>query len=130
MAVRGDTLIVAESYAGNLSAFDIGPDGALSGRRVWAHVEGSAPDGICLETDGTVWYADVPNKRCVRVAEGGAVLDTVEADRGCFACARGGPDGRTLFITAAEWGPEAGERTGVVYAVDLSVRASTSNAAG
>jgi len=105
MAVTADdtTLIVADSYAKALMAFDISPDGGLSNRRVWAELGDGVPDGICVDAEGAVWYADVPNKRCVRVREGGGVLQTVEADRGCFACMLGGPDGRTLFILAAEW---------------------------
>ncbi|MFC4048819.1 SMP-30/gluconolactonase/LRE family protein [Actinomadura syzygii] len=106
MAVTPDdsTLVVADSYGHNLLAFDIDGDGGLSNRRVWADLgEAAAPDGICLDAEGAVWYADVPNRRCVRVAEGGTVLDTVELDRGGFACALGGPDGRTLFVVAAEW---------------------------
>jgi sugar lactone lactonase YvrE len=100
------TLIVAESYAKRLTAFDIGPDGGLANRRAWARVDGH-PDGICLDADGAVWYADVPNRRCSRVREGGEVLDTASLDRGCFACMLGGPDGRTLFMVAAEWGGTA-----------------------
>ncbi|MBO3748852.1 SMP-30/gluconolactonase/LRE family protein [Streptosporangiaceae bacterium NEAU-GS5] len=117
-----ETLIIAESYGNRLTAFDIGPDGNLTNRRVWAHLDGAFPDGICLDADGAVWYADVPNRRCVRVREGGEVLQTVEVDRGCFACVLGGPDGRTLFITAAEFG--GGEsmatagRTGQVLTVE------------
>jgi sugar lactone lactonase YvrE len=105
MAVTADnsTLIVADSYRHSLVAFDIDGDGGLSGRRIWADLGDGVPDGICIDEDGAVWYADVPNRRCVRVAEGGAVLQTVDLDRGGFACALGGPDGRTLFITAATW---------------------------
>jgi sugar lactone lactonase YvrE len=99
----GGTLVVAESYANRLTAFDIADDGSLSGRRVWAEVAW-APDGICLDADGAVWYASVPGKCCERVAEGGEVLDRVEADRGCFACMLGGDDGRTLYVVATEWG--------------------------
>ena len=109
MAVTDDnsTLIVAESYAGRLTAFDITADGTLTNRHVWAEVAGSAPDGICLDAAGALWFADVPNRRCVRVREGGEVVDTVDADRGCFACMLGGADGTTLFIMAAEWhGPD------------------------
>jgi sugar lactone lactonase YvrE len=123
MAVTPDnsTLIVAESYASRLSAFEIAVDGSLSDRRVWAELgEGVPPDGICIDADGAVWYADVPNKRCVRVAEGGNELARVELDRGCFACTLGGIDNRTLFVVAQEWqGPEtmaAGARTGQVLA--------------
>ncbi len=99
----GSTLIVAESWANRLTAFDIGGDGSLSGRRVWADLGRGFPDGICFDTEGAAWYADVPNKHCVRVREGGDVLDVIGADRGCFACMLGGPDRRTLFILAAEW---------------------------
>ena len=97
------TLIVAESYAKRLTAFDIGTDGSLSNRRVWAELGDGVPDGICADAENAVWYADVPNKRCVRVREGGEILQTVELDRGCFACALGGPDGTTLFTVANQW---------------------------
>lgn len=105
MAVTPDnsTLIVADSYRTRLVAFDIAADGGLSNQRVWADLGDGTPDGICLDAQGAVWYADVPNERCVRVAEGGTVLDTVELDRGGFACALGGPEGTTLFIVAAEF---------------------------
>ena len=97
------TLIVADSYRRQLVAFDIGADGGLSGRRVWADLGEGVPDGICADAQDAVWYADVPNRRCVRVAEGGAVLQTVDLDRGGFACVLGGPGRCTLFIVAAEW---------------------------
>ena len=105
MAVTPDnrTLIVAESWAEGLTAYDIAGDGTLSARRVWAATPGDHPDGICLDADGAVWYADVGNRHCVRVREGGEVLATIPLDRGAFACMLGGPDGRTLFILAAEW---------------------------
>jgi sugar lactone lactonase YvrE len=120
MAITPDdgTLIVADSYGRCLTAFGLAPDGSLSDRRTWADCGDGVPDGICLDAEGAVWYADVPNRRCVRVREGGEVLDTVQLDRGCFACMLGGDDGRTLFILAAEWlGPErmfAGPPTGQV----------------
>jgi sugar lactone lactonase YvrE len=105
MAVTPDnaTLIVADSYGRRLVAFDVGADGGLSGRRVWADLGDGVPDGICLDAEGAAWYADVPHRRCVRVAEGGEALRTVDVDRGCFACVLGGPDRTTLFIAAAEW---------------------------
>jgi sugar lactone lactonase YvrE len=105
MAVTPDnsTLIVAESYGKKLTAFAIAADGSLSNRRAWADVGDGAPDGICVDAEGAVWYGDVPNKRCVRVREGGEVLQTINFDRGCFACMLGGDDGRTLFIVLREW---------------------------
>ncbi|MBJ7330394.1 MAG: SMP-30/gluconolactonase/LRE family protein [Solirubrobacteraceae bacterium] len=123
MAITADggTLIVAESYGGRLTAYDIAQDGTLENPRVWADLGDHAPDGICLDAEGAVWFADVPHARCVRVREGGEVLDTVELDRGGFACMLGGDDGRTLFMLAAEWGgPDAlqnGERSGQVVTV-------------
>jgi sugar lactone lactonase YvrE len=115
-------LIVAESYAKRLTAFDIEGDGSLSSRRVWADLGDGVPDGICLDAQNAVWYGDVPNKRCVRVREGGEVLEAIELDRGCFACALGGADRRTLFMVATEWnGPErmfSGPRTGQLLTVE------------
>jgi sugar lactone lactonase YvrE len=109
MAVTPDnqTLIISESYAKRLTAFDIEEDGSLSNRRVWADLGDGVPDGICLDAEGAVWYGDVPNKRCVRVREGGEVLQTIDLDRGCFACMLGGVDNRTLFMMAAQWGGPA-----------------------
>jgi sugar lactone lactonase YvrE len=97
------TLILAESYANRLTAFDVAADGGLSNRRVWADLDDGVPDGICLDAERAVWYGDVPNRRCVRVREGGQVLETIELDRSPFASMLGGPDGRVLFILAAEW---------------------------
>jgi sugar lactone lactonase YvrE len=124
MAVTPDnsTLICAESYGKRLTAFDITADGSLSNRRVWADLDDGVPDGICVDAEGAVWYGDVPNKRCVRVREGGEVLQTIELDRGCFACMLGGADKRTLFMVATEWSGTAnmadGPRTGQVLTVE------------
>jgi sugar lactone lactonase YvrE len=96
----GSTLIVAESWARRLTAFDIDPDGGLSNRRVWAPVDG---DGICLDAEGAIWTQTGGDGggACVRVREGGEILDRIELDRACFAAALGGADGRTLFMMAA-----------------------------
>lgn len=126
MAVTPDnaTLILAESHGKRLTAFDIAADGGLSNRRVWADLQGGVPDGICLDAENAAWYADVPNKRCLRVREGGEVLQTVQLDRGCFACMLGGAANCTLFLIAAEWRgmdkiPEvARERTGQVLTIE------------
>jgi sugar lactone lactonase YvrE len=113
------TLILAESYGNRLTAFDIAADGSLSNRRVWAALDNGAPDGICLDAENAIWYGDVPNKRCVRVRAGGEVLQTINLDRGCFACMLGGVDRRTLFLMAAEFpgSMAGGARTGKVLTV-------------
>ena len=116
------TLILAESYASRLTAFDIAADGRLSNRRVWADLQAGVPDGICLDAGNAVWYGDLPNKRCVRVREGGEVLRAIDLDRGCFACMLGGVDRRTLFLIATEWNGPAnmaqGPRTGQVLTAE------------
>lgn len=121
MAVTPDnaTLIVAESYAQRLTAYDIGPDGDLNNRRVWAEVDGY-PDGISLDAQGAVWCAAMTG--CLRIAEGGEVLQSIDLDRSAFACAVGGKDDDPqLFIMAAEWnGPDgfdSGPKTGQVLRV-------------
>jgi sugar lactone lactonase YvrE len=126
MVVLGDdTLVLAESHADRLTAWTITEAGALIDRRVWAELgEGAAPDGICADAEGAIWYASVPGQRCVRVAQGGAVLETVEVDRGCFACMLGDDDGLTLFIVANDYSA-AGASNGVV----LTHRASVPHAA-
>jgi sugar lactone lactonase YvrE len=122
MAITPDnrTLIIAESHGKRLTAFDILDDGSLANRRVWADLGTGVPDGICIDSENAVWYADVPNERCVRVREGGEILQTIVLDRGCFACALGGPHRKTLFVVAAAWRGMANiarvsrERTGLV----------------
>jgi sugar lactone lactonase YvrE len=121
------TLIVAESFARRLTAFDISADGSLSNRRRWADVTG---DGICIDAEGAVWCSDVgPDQRgvCLRVREGGEVVDRIELDRPCYACMLGGEDGRTLFMVVAKWfGPDKIEeliqaKTGQILTARVSV---------
>lgn len=113
----GGTLIVAESYGSRLTAYDIRGDGGLGNRRVWADTPGDHPDGICMDAEGAVWYADVGNQHCVRVREGGAVLATVELDRGAFACALSrGADPRLFVVGQVYGGPESPQPSGRVVA--------------
>ncbi|HEY1653049.1 MAG TPA: SMP-30/gluconolactonase/LRE family protein [Acidimicrobiales bacterium] len=99
----GATLIIAESMGGRLTAFDREADGTLTNRREWAALAGVAPDGICLCEDNTVWVANALGQECVRVAEGGEVLERVATAVHCFACMLGEEDRRTLYlITAAD----------------------------
>jgi len=124
------TLIISESFAGRLTAFDIDPGGGLLHRRVFA--EGVAPDGICLDAGGAVWVGT--GFSVARVAEGGQVLQRVglRENRAPFALMLGGPDRRTLFICTAEWRPADGHvanldrlangpRTGQILTLPVSV---------
>ncbi len=120
------TLIVAESFAHTLTAFDIATDGSLSNRRVWAPVGG---DGICLDAEGAVWCSDVGGDKPVvmRVREGGEVLQRIAVEVACFACMLGGEAGKTLFLMAAEWrgidrmGELFQARTGRILTVPVEV---------
>ena len=127
----GRTLIISESFAGRLTAFDVGPGGGLSRRRVFA--EGLGPDGICLDAEGAVWV-QTGGFSVARVAEGGRVRQRVElaGNRAPFALMLGGPDRRTLFICTAEWHKaegapanlarlSAGPRTGEILALPVAV---------
>lgn len=123
----GRTLVVAESMGARLAAYDVTDDGDLVHRRVWAALDGIAPDGICLDAEGAIWVADAFGRRCVRVAPGGAVLDEVSADRGTYACTLGGADGRTLFVcVAGSHVPDEcrARRSGAILAVEVDVPAA------
>jgi len=98
----GATLIIAESFGGCLTAFDRSADGSLSRRRPWAMLSGVAPDGICLCADGSIWVANAAGSECLRVAEGGEILEQVTTSLGCFACMLGDDDRRTLYLVTAE----------------------------
>jgi len=97
----GGTLVVAETYGGRYTAFDIGSDGELSGRRLWAEVEGSAPDGCCLDCEGAIWMADFTGSRVARVLEGGEITHSFSTEGHAVACALGGDDRRTLYVNVS-----------------------------
>jgi sugar lactone lactonase YvrE len=124
------TLIVGETFASSLTAFDINEDGTLANRRVWADLrsieEGytPVPDGICLDAEGAIWVASPSTNDVIRVQEGGALLDKVEVDRGAFACMLGGENGNTLFISTANDSTEETclkERSARIEVIDVDV---------
>lgn len=118
----GQTLIIGETMARQLTAFDIAPDGTLSNRRVWADIAPHLPDGICLDAEGAVWSADPLGNCVVRVKEGGEVTDTLDTGRGAFACMLGGASGNTLFVcTATDSNPGAGTPRASIETVQVSV---------
>ena len=98
----GKTLIVGETLAGTLTAFDISADGLLANRRVWATTSPRVPDGITLDANGHIWIANPIAPECVLIAQGGEVLEVVDTDQPCYACMLGGDDGRTLFMLTAK----------------------------
>lgn len=108
----GKTLIVAETFVHQLTAFDVAADGGLGRRRVFAPLPGYFPDGICLDVDGAVWVADARGKRVIRVVEGGRIDRTISTgEQGAFACMLGGDDRCTLFIcTSSGSGPAMADK--------------------
>jgi sugar lactone lactonase YvrE len=122
LSADGSTLIVAESYGNRLTALALSADGEVAGRTVWADLGDGVADGICIDAEGAIWYGD-PQGKCVRVREGGEVQQIIELDKACFACALGGPDGRTLFMMANDMPPNFGARTGLVLAAEVAVAA-------
>ena len=118
------TLIVAETRAKRLTAFDINADGQLSGRRIFAETDTLYPDGICLDADGAVWVSDPQNKEIVRFKDGGEITDKIIlGDRGAYACMLGGEDSRTLFIcTNNGSGPDiAAQRSGKIETMRVNI---------
>jgi sugar lactone lactonase YvrE len=102
ISADGGVLIVAETFAGRLTAFDIAVDGSLQGRRVFADLGERAPDGICMDVSGAVWAACPFAGEFVRVAEGGEILQVVEVPgRWAVTVALGGRERDTLFCATA-----------------------------
>lgn len=118
----GRTLIVGQSFGGDYLAFTIADDATLSDRRVWAQIEGTAPDGCTLDAGGGIWFADALGSQVVRVTEGGHVTHRVPTPQPVFACMLGGSDGRTLFaLTAPGSHPDevAGKAAGAIIAMTV-----------
>ena len=99
------TLIVGETYAARLTAFDKSEDGSLSNRRIWADLKVNAeegtvplPDGMCIDEEGAIWVASPSTAEVIRVHEGGMISERIPVQTNAFACMLGGEDRRTLFI--------------------------------
>ncbi len=124
----GKTLVVGETFAARMTAYDIAADGGLSNRRVWAPLpERAVPDGCCLDAEGAIWVASPTTNDVIRLAEGGQVKERITADQGVYACMLGGADRQTLYLlTAASSDPKecAANRTGRIEAVRVDVAAA------
>ncbi len=126
ISADGRVLVVAETFAARLTAFDVADDGSLSNRRVWAQIEGAFPDGICLDSEGAIWVADAgpEGHRVLRVFEGGRIERTISVgEHTAYACMLGGPDRQTLFIcTCTGSGAEvAQKKDGRIEIIDVDV---------
>ena len=121
----GRTLIIGETQAHRLTAFDVAPDGTLANRRVWAPLDEAVfPDGMCLDAEGAIWVADARGPALLRVREGGQIERAIPTGgRYAFACMLGGGDRRTLFAcTSTGSGPAmADKREGAIESVRVDV---------
>jgi len=121
----GKTLIVGETLAFRLSAFDVHHDGTLSGRRVWAQMDVVATDGMCLDADGQIWLANALTNQVLRVKQGGEITAVVETTQTAFACMLGGANRSTLYVMTAPTSDRfeiASSLTAKIEVVDVGVR--------
>ena len=121
---NGKTMIIAETFACVLTAFDIGADGGLSNRRLWAQLGPTEyPDGCCLDAEGAIWVASPFTAECLRVREGGEIAERIKAEQGVFACMLGGEDRRSLYLLTASTADPASNpavaRTGRIEVVKV-----------
>jgi carbohydrate kinase (thermoresistant glucokinase family) len=98
----GSTLLVAETFAARITAFNIADDGGLSQPRIWADLNGACPDGLCLNPDGTVWVAAPNISQLLQLREGGEIISRVFTRGRPYACMAGGDNGEKLYITSSE----------------------------
>ena len=127
------TLIVGETYAARLTAFDKSEDGSLSNRRIWADLKVNAeegtvplPDGMCIDEEGAIWVASPSTAEVIRVHEGGMISERIPVQTNAFACMLGGEDRRTLFIcTSNGSGVDPGvalrEKSGKIEIIQVDV---------
>jgi len=127
------TLVVGETYAAKLTAFDINEDASLSNRRVWADLTQSidngnvpVPDGMCLDAEGAIWVASPSTADVIRVKEGGEILERIPVKTNAYACMLGGKDRKTLFIctsNASGVDPDSAlrEKSGKIEIVEVEV---------
>lgn len=121
------TLVVAETWAARLTAFDIDDHGDLRNKRVWAELPpGSTPDGICVDAASGIWVSSIATSQFLRVEAGGRVTQVIEVEGRCATdCVLGGPNGTTLFLlTSNSWQPsETVTREGRIEAVEVEIPA-------
>ena len=122
------TLIVGESFGGQYTAFTVDHDGSLTEPRIWADVEGTAPDGCTLDEEEGIWFSDAVGRQIVRVVGSGDIDDLstihIGTPNNTYACMLGGDDGHTLFVlTADDSSPDvcAGNATGAIYSTRVEV---------
>jgi sugar lactone lactonase YvrE len=100
----GSTLVASETSGDRVLAFEIGADGSLNDKRVFANLgDGRHPDGLCIDAEGAVWVACYDAGELLRVLNGGEITHRVQTREGwAVAPALGGWDRRSLYLIVNE----------------------------
>jgi gluconolactonase len=92
-------LYVADTERHRISAFDVKSDGTLENGRVFVQMPHTYPDGIRMDANGNLYVAT--NSTGIAVFDStGRSIGVIPTPIPPANCAFGGPDGKTLFITA------------------------------
>lgn len=130
----GRTLYHTDTVGGAVWAFDVGDDGALSGRRPFVRFEDPEwghPDGMAADAEGGVWICHWDGGRITRFAPDGTVDQAIAMPVSRVTkCAFGGPDLRTLYVTTARIGREDEAGAGDLYRLDPGIRGLPSGRCG
>ncbi|UCE87203.1 MAG: SMP-30/gluconolactonase/LRE family protein [Deltaproteobacteria bacterium] len=111
----GAILYHADSAAGQILAHEVDADGRTSNRRVFASLEGGAPDGLAVDAQGGVWVASFGGGAVHRFTPDGArdrriAIPASHVTSLCF----GGADGCDLYVVSAD-NTERPERGGTIF---------------
>lgn len=106
LTLDGRTLLVDDTVGHDVFAFDVMPDGSLSGKRVFTRLrdikagEDSGGDGMAIDRDGRVYVTTVTGVQMFDRA--GEYLGNIPVPRKPTNVAFSGPGKGTLYITARE----------------------------
>ena len=129
----GDTVFYADTPTGRVDRFDFDPaSGAFTGRRTFAEIVGGGhPDGLAIDVEDGIWVALWGGSAVHRYGSDGGldlVLDLPVSN--VTACAFGGPELQTLFITTSRQGlgPEDQPDAGAVFRYNAGVAGAPQHA--
>ncbi|WP_295991880.1 SMP-30/gluconolactonase/LRE family protein [Rugamonas sp.] len=130
LSLDGTLLYHSDSLPGETHVYAIGADGTLGPQQLWRRFDGAvegSPDGMTVDSEGCLWIAQWGGSRVCRYAPDGTLLATIAMPvKQPTSCVFGGPDLKTLYITSAHQGMDAGQRAddplaGALFSVRLEV---------
>ena len=126
----GCLMYITDSGRSEISQWDFDPEsGAISNRRLFVKTpdgEG-VPDGLTVDSKGTVWSARWGGSRVVGYAPDGRVTAEINVEaENPSSCCFAGPDYRMLYITSARHGvKEPGAGDGALFRADTGTKGQT-----